>query len=117
MRISSRLSWLPLVLAAALITLSNRAGYAGDIDWFDDYRWRGDSITIEHGNSVAHNIAVQTINPWPWYVRNSKIDVDGQRLLHGITRYKANRSIQPRLPSTQTINITPSNGGLSINGN
>ena len=115
MRFTNRRSWLPLVLAAALVTLSNRAVYAGDIDWFDEYRWRGDSITIEHGNAVANNIAVQTIDPWPRYVRNSQIDVDGERLLIGVRRYKANKSIQPRVPSTQTISISPN--GLSINGN
>jgi hypothetical protein len=80
-------------------------------DTFADYGGPRDSITIHHGNSVAHNIAVQTIDPWPPHARNSRIDVDGQRLMVGIARYKANKSLPPRGLSKQ------SNGnGVSPNG-
>lgn len=70
---------------------------------FDEYNRRSDSITLGHGNAVAHNIAVQTIDPWPHYVGKSRIDVDGERIMKGITRYKENRSIQPRGLATETV--------------
>jgi hypothetical protein len=81
-------------------------------DDFDEYQARRDSITLEHGNSVAHNIAVQTIDPWPRYVGKSRIDIDGERLLgsrqsgtfvSGIQGYKANRSIPPQALRTQEL--------------
>ena len=71
-------------------------------DTFADYGGPRDTITIHLGNSVAHNIAVQTIDPWPRHAGNSRIDVDGQRLMIGMTRYKANRSLPPRGLSTQS---------------
>ena len=83
-----------------------------ECDAFDEYRARRDSITLEHGNSVAHNIAVQTIDPWPRYVRKSRIDIDGERLLggrqsgvfmSGVQGYKANRSIPPQPLRTQEL--------------
>jgi hypothetical protein len=77
---------------------------------FGEYNRRSDSITLGHGNAVAHNIAVQTIDPWPRYVGNSHIEVDSQRLMIGIARHKANESIPPQGLSTQTISITPTNG-------
>lgn len=91
-------------LGAALILLNPlTAVTSAAFDTFDDYFFRSDSITLGHGNSVAHNIAVQTINPWPHYVGNSRIDIDGERLLIGTRRYKANRSLQPRGLPTQSI--------------
>jgi hypothetical protein len=97
---------LPL-LAAGPIALCAGAASAGDRGWLDEYRWRGDSITIEHGNAIAHNIAVQTIDPWPRYAGKSRIDVDGGRLLIGVKRYKANKSIPPRGLTTQSIIVAP----------
>jgi hypothetical protein len=83
-----------------------------ECDAFDEYRARRDSITLQHGNSVAHNIAVQTIDPWPRNVRKSRIDIDGERLLggrqtgtfiSGIQGYKANRSIPLQPLRTQEL--------------
>jgi hypothetical protein len=81
-------------------------------DFSDDYRARRDSITLGHGNSVAHNIAVQTIDPWPKNVGNTRIHIDGERLLggrqsgtfvSGVQGYKSNRSIPPQPLRTQEI--------------
>ena len=100
-------------LAAAL---TGCAFFVFECDTFADYGAPRDSITVHLGNSVANNIAVQTVDPWPRYVGDARIDVDGQRLMIGIARYKANKSIPPRGLSTQSISITPTNG-LSISGN
>jgi hypothetical protein len=81
--------------------------YFGD---FDEYNSRSDSITLGHGNAVAHNIAVQTIDPWPRYVGNSRIDIDGERLMIGVARYKANKSLQPKSLATQDLSFTKANG-------
>jgi hypothetical protein len=91
-------------LGGALLLINPfTAATCAAFDSFDEYFFRSDSITLGHGNAVAHNIAVQTINPWPRNVGNSQIDIDGERLLTGVRRYKANRSIQPRGLPTQAI--------------
>jgi hypothetical protein len=107
-----------LALAQVVLGASNVSAH-DDLfadDFFDEYRRRSDSITFGHGNAVAHNIAVQTVDPWPHYVGKSRIDIDGERLLVGVSRYKANKSIPPKGLSTQQISITPTNGA-SITGN
>jgi hypothetical protein len=109
-RLNSRAasSLLPVALGCLLLFRWECDGY----DTFADYGGPRDSITIHLGNSVANNIAVQTIDPWPPYAVKSRIDVDGQRLMIGMDRYKANRSLPPRSLSTQ------SNGnGVPVNGN
>ena len=109
---NDRIGLGPLTAAMVGCTLF----FYSDCDPFADYRLRSDSITVRHGNAVAHNIAVQTIDPWPRYVGNSRIEIDGERLYLGVKRYKANKSIPPRGLSTQTISVTPNNGA-SITGN
>lgn len=86
--------------------------FFSDCDPFDDYRARRDSITFQAGNSVSHNMAVQTINPWPEYVGNSRIKLDSDRALIAIDRYKANKSIPPRGLTTQSVIVVP-NGGAA----
>lgn len=95
--------------AAALLLAASGAAQAHDPD--NVYGARRDSITPEFGNSVAHNIAVQTIDPWPPNVRNSRINIDGERALIGIQRYKANKSIPPVGIGTQTV--SPVGAGTS----
>jgi hypothetical protein len=69
----------------------------------DDYRARRDSIALQEGNAVAHNIAVQTVDPWSPAVRDNRIDIDGSRALIGVERYKNNMSIPPKGLATQSI--------------
>ena len=95
--------WIAAALPLAALLVGTGPASAGDDEEFAQYRARRDSITPGHGNSVSHNIAVQTVNPWPPNVNNSRIDVDGERLLLGIRRYQANRSIPPAGIATQSI--------------
>lgn len=104
---SSRISTSLLTIAGCGLL------FFSDCDPFDDYRARRDSITLQLGNSVAHNIAVQTIDPWPHYVARSRIDIDGDRMLIAIDRYKANKSIPPQGLSTQNVVVVPNGGGLN----
>lgn len=69
----------------------------------EQYRTRTDTITSSVGNSVSYNNAVQTVNPWPPNVGNSRIDVDGQRMGIAVERYQANKSIPPKSMATQTV--------------
>jgi hypothetical protein len=89
-----------MLLLAALL-YADASGAAADEDYFA----RRDSITAGVGNSVAHNIAVQTINPWPPYVVNDRINIDGRRIQLGMRRYQANKSIPPRGFSTSSSNF------------
>jgi len=79
----------------------------------DDYRLRSDAIDFGAGEAPAANIAMQTINPFPRNAWNTRIDVNGQRLLVGIKRYQTNKSLEPQGLSTQEINITNNNGSGS----
>ena len=81
----------------ALLLASAGGGYADE-----EYLARRDSITPGVGNAVAHNRAVHTINPWPRYVGNDRINVDGRRIQLGMRRYQANKSIPPRGVSTSS---------------
>lgn len=55
-----------------------------------------DTITLSAGDSVAHNKAVQTIDPWPAHSRNAKHRTDGKRILLGMERYQKNESLEPQ---------------------
>ena len=96
-----------IALACASMAFAG-AAMAGDEQYFD----RMDKITSGAGNAVAHNMAVQTINPWPRYVGNDRISVDGKRIGLGYSRYQANKSLTPRGLSTSgvTFSATPSGG-------
>ncbi len=90
--------------------------YSPDEDPFAYYRARRDSITLQHGNAVAHNVAVQTIDPWPRSASDSRIDVDGQRLLIAGQRYQADKVEKPQGLATQSI-VNSGGNGSSTNGN
>ena len=90
-------------LLAAALGCSLFFWQCSEFDTFADYGGPHASITIHAGNAVAHNIAVQTINPWPDNVGNAQINIDGQRLMNGLARYKANASLPPQGLSTQAI--------------
>jgi hypothetical protein len=84
------------VLAAALPVLADPY----------DYRDRRDSITSSAGNANASNIAVHTVDPWPRHAKNPRIPLDGHRAGIAITRYKQNRSIEPKgLDNTPAIDL------------
>lgn len=108
-RLSTRSVFASVILGIAALQTSGcsdaaRNGLYGFEDQqFGYYRARRDGITAGIGDSVAHNIAAQTKDPWPTYSANKRIDVDGERALIAIKRYKANESIEPNGLATQTI--------------
>ena len=83
---------------------------------FDQYFDRSDKITRGAGNAVAHNMAVQTINPWPRNVGNDRINIDGKRIQLGMRRYQANRVVQPRGLGTSSLTFSPIAGAAGAAG-
>ena len=78
-------------------------------DPFEDNRLRSDKIHLSTGDAVAHNKAVQTINPWPSYAKNQRINMDGDRARIAIERYKANKVVEPEgLATTEVVTETGS---------
>jgi hypothetical protein len=64
---------------------------------------RSDTITLGAGDAVAHNNAVQTIDPWPSWARNDRINMEGNRAALAIKRYQENKSIPPLTLDTSTV--------------
>ena len=54
-------------------------------DWFE----RRDTVTLQSGDSVASNKAIQMADPWPPYVANRNIPFDGIKMDQAIDRYHA----------------------------
>ena len=72
----------------SLIVLMALAGTAGAPlgahaqafdDPFKDYLERSDTILLGAGNAKDTNAAIHTITPWPPYVGNTHIPIDGRR--------------------------------------
>jgi len=57
---------------------------------------RTDFVTRGVGDAVEVNKAAQTIDPWPPYVRNRHLSMNGKRAGLAIQRYEANRVVMPR---------------------
>ncbi len=93
---------IPAAHADPLAYDPNRAGYhPGEPayyyryhkypDWFE----RRDSVTLQAGDAVAANKAMQMRDPWPPYVNNRHIQFDGMVMDSAIDRYKAGEVIEP----------------------
>jgi hypothetical protein len=59
------------------------AGLTGCADYLNHH----DTVTLRAGDSQRWNSLVQTTDPWPPYVKNTDINVDGQRAALGVRRY------------------------------
>jgi hypothetical protein len=77
---------------ATLSVVVAGAALAGCSDIYFDRR---ETVAIGAADAVASNAAVQTIDPWPPYVSNQNISMNGERAELAIARYRANRSISP----------------------
>ena len=52
-----------------------------------DYLNHHDTVALRAGDAQSWNKVAQTTDPWPPYVKNTDINVDGQRAAIGIRRY------------------------------
>jgi hypothetical protein len=103
--------FVPLAIAPfALVMLL----WPGDVHaWSERYFLRGDghgqylsrrdTIALGAGDSMASNRAIHTIDPWPSYAKDDRLEFDGERMSLGITLYKSNKSIEPEGLETQSI--------------
>lgn len=81
------------MLATILLTgccLSGRCltGLQGD-DEFQAYVQRIDAIRTSSGDAKEVNRVTQTDQPWPPYVGNPRISVDGRRMTNAIRNYSS----------------------------
>ena len=95
---------VPAALADALVFDPSHPGYhPGEPayyyryhkypDWFE----RRDAVTLQAGDAVASNKAMQMRDPWPPYVNNRHIQFNGVVMDSAIDRYKAGAVIEPEV--------------------
>ena len=75
------------------------------------YFQRSDKITLWEGDAKAVNAATHVIDPWPRYVGNRRIPVNGDRLSRAVERYRQGSYRQPAPP----ISPYPA-GGYAVGG-
>src|SRR2546430_1031490 len=85
-----------VVLASGSFAAS--AASAWDQDPFATYFRRSDKITMGAGDAKAVNAATHVIDPWPRYVGNRRIPVNGDRLSRAVERYRQGSYRQPAPP-------------------
>src|SRR6266581_7441105 len=92
-------------------SLASSAALAWDQDPFQMYFQRSDKITLWEGDAKAVNAATHVIDPWPRYVGNRRIPVNGDRLSRAVERYRQGSYRQPAPP----ISPYPA-GGYAVGG-
>jgi hypothetical protein len=98
-------------LLPALFALGTLAGCA-DADLYFDRR---ETISLHAGDSVASNIIVQTVDPWPRAAGNRNIPGNGDRMQAAGERYRTGRTIPLKGLSTSSVDFgaTPGGGGAA----
>src|SRR5436309_15322166 len=89
------------IIAFALLvggSLASSAALAWDQDPFQMYFQRSDKITLWEGDAKSVNAATHVIDPWPRYVGNRRIPVNGDRLSRAVERYRQGSYRQPAPP-------------------
>src|SRR6516225_5820640 len=79
-------------------SFAGSAALAWDQDPFAMYFQRSDKITLWEGDAKAVNAATHVIDPWPRYVGNRRIPVNGDRLSRAVERYRQGSYRQPAPP-------------------
>jgi len=79
-------------------SLAGSAALAWDQNPFAMYFQRSDKITLWEGDASAVNAATHVIDPWPRYVGNRRIPVNGDRLSRAVERYRLGSYRQPAPP-------------------
>ena len=65
-------------------------------DWNEDCGcYPTEFVTRQAGDAVQVNKDIQMIDPWPHYVKNRKLNLDGHRASIAMRRYQANQVIPP----------------------
>jgi hypothetical protein len=88
--------------APALFVLGTLAGCA-DADLYFDRR---DSISLHAGDSVASNIVVQTVDPWPRVAGNRNIHANGDRMQAAGERYRTGKTTPLKALNTSSVEFS-----------
>ena len=89
---------------------------AWDQDPFAMYFQRSDKITLGEGDAKAVNSATHVIDPWPRYVGNRRIPVNGDRLSRAVERYRQGSYRQPAPPIAPYVGYGAGGGGGGLGG-
>jgi hypothetical protein len=78
-------------------------------EWARYFR-RIDTISVTSGDARDVNAVAQIIDPWPRYVGNRRIPVNGERMVGAVDRYQNPRRLGAVAPTLAPI-ILPTAGG------
>src|SRR5262245_1432809 len=97
-------------------SLASSAALAWDQNPFAMYFQRSDKITLWEGDAKAVNAATHVIDPWPRYVGNRRIPVNGDRLSRAVERYRQGSYRQPAPPMAPYVGGGFGGGGFGGGG-
>ena len=105
------------IVAFVVLVGSSFAG-SGALAWdqnpFAMYFHRDEKITLWEGDAKAVNSATHVIDPWPRYVGNRRIPVNGDPLSRAVERYRQGSYRQPAMLIAPGYGL--SGGGLGGGG-
>lgn len=103
---------LMALVGAASAPLSARAQWIDDP--FSDYLQRSDTILLGAGNAKDANAAIHTITPWPPYVGNTRIHIDGRRSVGAVERMHRNPNPFERQGTGRAFGVAGQNAESAI---
>ena len=123
-------TWMTALVLAILLTgccLGGRcqSGLYGD-DELKQYVQRIDSIRMSSGDAKEVNRVAHTDSPWPPYVANPRIAVDGKRMTNAVGNYRSGpvpaashiaTDAPPEWPSNPPAAPSPAPAGASQDEN
>ena len=78
----------------------------------NQYWYRGDSISLNHGDAVRSNIAVQVPDPWPKKSENTNIPMDPVKAQYAVDCYRLGKKPSDSLGTgTWGFNTSANRGG------
>ena len=89
------------------------AQWYNPVDSYQEYVQRSDKVTLSAGNAQEVNTRIHEIDPWPRNVGNTRIAVDGERMVGAAYRYECEKEPPQPLPGINTSNIAPPAGSIT----
>jgi hypothetical protein len=108
MKIRCIIGWATLA-----VSLACSEAWAWDQDPAAQYFERKDTIVSGAGDARNVNAATHIIDPWPRYVGNRRIPMNGERAAGAVERYRTNRPWATPCPIRPTFDIQTSTRILS----
>jgi hypothetical protein len=100
MKIRSIIGW-----ATFAVSLACSGAWAWDQDPAAQYFERKDTIVSGAGDAKNVNAATHIIDPWPRYVGNRRIPMNGERAARAVERYRTNTPWLTPCPITPIFEI------------